>query len=637
MRKRKVLIIAIVITVFLVLIVGGIMFFENKKNNKSDNDVIVKKNVKVITNETDPIKQPIKVTDKELIFTDNPHYSKKDVIVAGILDNAPTGFIRKVLSVEKDDSQYIVHTEYAVLTDVFEELHLTKEFIFTPDGLDETNINGQIRNSTNFQNVTYTKTYPDKQTVDSPMIAKLSTANDNNTDYLFYQEFEEEIENNISLSGSVGFNIWEEMTFDISQGNITFGMALRSETDGELFVGCNNDTEKEYQKELLKKRLPNYEFTISGIPIVVTNELLLDIKGNAKIEGALGTSFGLESENTSGFLYNSKNNKVKDITKKKYLSDGLEWNTEAKVSGESSASALLHLVSKLYDCTGADIAVGISGEANGEVSISVNESIDGLNYAGSIDLAIKPKLQGTLVVSVPVIDKKLIEQPLFRINLKPFWEKNWTSSGNWKLDLENTESSEKTNMNHSYRTKLAEVDMVTLPTFQFDYPDNWTVTTELLHQEPNLMEVITLTNSRGVEITYVNLDAPATDYGRTMYTIDVTKETNSAFVPGYIQAEDLSYLGNFVVSKLKVTGELFMDTDSDYTQIDGAVSYAVLPESYLGVHTEIRNCGYYKGFSFNYFEYPTGCAFFAESPDGSFTKEEEKEVIAILASFREVQ
>lgn len=94
--------------------------------------------------------------------------------------------------------------------------------------------------------------------------------------------------------------------------------------------------------------------------------------------------------------------------------------------------------------------------------------------------------------------------------------------------------------------------MVTVPTFQFDYPDSWSITTEMLHQVPNIMETVTLTNDRGVEVTYVDLDSPAIDYGRTMYTIDVTKEADSAFIPGYIQAEDNSYLGNFIVAKIKV-------------------------------------------------------------------------------------
>ncbi len=639
MKRKNIILIAIIIIFILVFAISGIVLFKfMNKNDKNNNDsIIIKKNVTVITDKTEPKRQPIKVTDDELIFSENPHYSKNDVIVAGIIDAAPEGFIRRVLSIKKNGSQYIVKTEYAVLTDVFEELHLTKNFILTPNGVNETDSNNKsrTRNHDMFQNISYKKTKFNSHDTSSTTNMLLST--DENTGYQFYQEFEEEIEDNISLSGSVGFNIWEELTFDISHNNIAFGLALHNETDGELFLGCNKDAEKNYQKEILKKYLPAYQFMVSGIPIVVTNEVLLDINGNTTIEGSFGTSFGLESENTSGFLYDSKSGKVEDITDKNYLSDGLDWGTEAKMSGECSASALLHLVSKLYGCTGADIAVGISGNANGEVSTSVKKSTDGLNYAGSIDLAIEPKLQGTLVVSVPIIDNKLIEQPLFRVKIKPFWEKHWESSANWKIDLENSEASEDLELKNSYRTKLADVDMVTVPTFQFDYPDSWSITTEMLHQVPNIMETVTLTNDRGVEVTYVDLDSPAIDYGRTMYTIDVTKEADSAFIPGYIQAEDNSYLGNFIVAKIKVTGELSMDTDSEYTQVDGPVSYAVLPESYSGIQEDIRNCGYYKGFSYNYFPYPTGCAFFAESPDGTFTKEEEKEVIAILSSFKEVQ
>lgn len=638
MKKRNIFIIAIFTIFFLLLIISGIVVFKfiNKNDKDSNNDIIIKKNVKVITNETEPERQPIKVTDDELIFSNNPHYSKEDVIVAGILDAAPKGFIRKVLSVEKDDSQYIVHTEYAVLTDVFEELHLTKNFVFTPDGINETDSNGQIGMSADFHNVTQAKAYLDKQTIDLSMISKLSTADDTNTDYLFYKEFEEEIKGNISLTGSVGFNVWEEMTFDISHNDIIFGMALHNETNGELFVGYNDDIieEKKYQKEILKKQLPDFEFMISGIPFVVTNELHLDIKGDAKMEGTFGTSFGLESENTSGFLYNSKNNKVEDITKKEYFSNGLEWSTEAKMSGESSASALLHIVSKLYDCSGTDIAVGISGEANGEVCLSPNESIDGLNYAGSIELAIKPKLQGTLVVSVPVIDKKLIEQPLFRISLNPFWEKHWTSSENWELDLENADTTENTEeLDYTYHTKFGDINMITYPQFAFDYLDGWTISQEEVTQNG---ETVILTNERGVTITFSHIGGVAEGElelgGSTtvMRRVNISKVADSKFMPSYVQGSDYSNLGKFMVAQQKVTGQLYMLLDSDFKDVDGAISYAVLPESRQGIDDDVRHPNIVQ-FAFWYSGY---ISFVAESPNGQFSANEEQELIKILSSFR---
>lgn len=61
--------------------------------------------------------------------------------------------------------------------------------------------------------------------------------------------------------------------------------------------------------------------------------------------------------------------------------------------------------------------------------------------------------------------------------------------------------------------------------------------------------------------------------------------------------------------------------------------YAVLPESSFGIHDSVCGLsGFYEEFSF---QYPNSYAFIAEAPDGTFTAEEEQEVIEILASFRE--
>jgi hypothetical protein len=74
-----------------------------------------------------------------------------------------------------------------------------------------------------------------------------------------------------------------------------------------------------------------------------------------------------------------------------------------------------------------------------------------------------------------------------------------------------------------------------------------------------------------------------------------------------------------------------MDVDSDFSAVDGAISYAVFPESYAGTHYPVGLGGFYNEFAFRY---PALYAFIAESPDGAFTASERSDVIAILASFR---
>ena len=99
----------------------------------------------------------------------------------------------------------------------------------------------------------------------------------------------------------------------------------------------------------------------------------------------------------------------------------------------------------------------------------------------------------------------------------------------------------------------------------------------------------------------------------------------------FLYNPDFSYLGQFVVAKVKCKAKLHVETDSDYTEVDGETFYAVIPESYLGEREFVKQAGDIDELSF---DYPRPHAFIAESPDGKFTEKEEKEVIEILKSFR---
>ena len=189
-------------------------------------------------------------------------------------------------------------------------------------------------------------------------------------------------------------------------------------------------------------------------------------------------------------------------------------------------------------------------------------------------------------------------------------------------------------LNNTYRTKFEEVNMVTYPAFEFDYPSTWNVTED----DTQGQEIVTISNERGVTVTYSHLEAPVGQgvsggSGVYMSRVEATKADDSNFIPGYVQATDYSGLGKFVVAKLKQTGEMDMKNDSDFKDIDGKTAYAVMPESQLGVFDSVRNA-YCIEFGF---EYAGGLSFIAEAPEDGFTKQEEKAVIKILKSFRVVE
>lgn len=205
-----------------------------------------------------------------------------------------------------------------------------------------------------------------------------------------------------------------------------------------------------------------------------------------------------------------------------------------------------------------------------------------------------------------------------------------------KTPEKKNKNKKKTKKTHNYVTTYGERNKVSAPDFAFDYPDGWSITSE---DQPALNtmpweEQIILSNKRGVEITFTRwIVHNIGGGGRFMYEFELSKVAESAFIPDYPNGTDrnMSYLAPFMVAKVKGTGELFMDTDEVFTSIDGEESYAVVPESYTGSQIAVGDSGFQEML---WFEYPQPVSFIAQAPDGRFSKDEEKEVIAILSSFR---
>ena len=459
MKKRNKRIFWVVVLLVLVSFSTlSVLGYKKSHNNKDkDENNVVKDNVKIITEESD--KQPILVEDDKITFDSNPRYKKGDVIVSGITSSAPNGFIRNVTGVQKTKGKYIIQTEPAVLTDVFEKAHIYKRI-----ELAESQNESESYHIKNMNAVT-------NELQSSNILCKIEDE-DNGTDYMFGKSFEEK-EDPVSLSGEAGTSAWVEVSIDIVHGDIKCGIAIRTKEGAKASLECSASYSKELEKQLLTKKLPDYQFIVAGIPIVVTNELEIYTEAEINLEGNIGVSYELTAETTQGFNYNSKTGKVEEINKVTCESDGLQWNT-ISISGDTSMGSSVHLITKLYDASGMDMSLKIAGKAEGEAKVTTNKELDG--YAGSLDLSIVPEIKGEIVVDTPVFDKNLLKQPLFEAALKPLWEKHWESSVNWQDDLQwkendkNEESQETTKV--SYSNEYFEVIVPE------SWEGEWTVTEE---------------------------------------------------------------------------------------------------------------------------------------------------------------
>lgn len=629
--KRKNVLLGTVIAIVLILMISVVVVAvqNGNKKKKDTGEIIVKDHVYTITEGNEFENALSDVSENQLVFDKNLKYKKGDIIVAGIIDEARDGFIRKVIKTEKKDDRYIVETEPAFLTDVFEKAHVVKTIRLTENGVKESDENSPQVSSDNPSSAL--KKVSKEENTDYSVMKLSDTDNEEEEDKdlgaSFHTSFEEDINNITTIRGEAGFDIWLELELEIANGDIVFGIVAKNETGAELHLTCSEEMEKEIERVVFQKRLPRYEFKVSGIPIVLTNELETVLGAGAEMEGSIEIDFDVSSQNAYGFIYDSRKGKVSEIKEDNSDTNGLNWNTAVQVTGTGTADVSLHLITKLYGSTGVDMGIGVQGKATGEAKLSAKPDIGG--YAGRLELAIAPKVDGTLVVEVPVIDEKLAEQELFEKELKPFWEEEWKSSHDWKADLEWSETGEK---GKTYITRFGEVNAITYPAFQFDIPFGWEVTAEEVRSDG---ETVAISNNRGVTVTYSHLSVPVGDQATggsaaNMLRVEATEVAESSFKPGYVQATDHSDMGRFVVAKLKTTGELDMMNDSDFTEIDGRVAYAVIPESQLGIDEAVRN-PYFVEYGFNY---SGGISLIAEAPEDGFTEREEKQVIEILQSFR---
>ncbi len=420
-KKIKYIIIAVIIT--LLVVAGVIILIINNADRTKIYD-----NVRVISDESGQNEILVNVEADRLIFKENPGYATGDVLVSGITENTPGGFIRKVVSVSQEGDQYILETEPGLITDVFEEVHIEKTFLLSEEGATE------IKDS----DIAFSNSLND--IINSSVVAATGITRSNNPlfddgDYVFNLEEEFNIANFLSVETEIGFGLKLDFKLEIEKGDVVLGLTVHNAVGGEIFLGLSEELKKEFEKEFISKMLPSIQFMVGYVPVVITNEMSIALEGEANISGKLGTTIELEAEKIVGFEYNSETNKVVEINENNYLADGMKWSVGGSVKGEVEAGIFIHLTSKLYGSTGIDIAVGVKGSASAELESTVDTEGSYEDCVGRIDLEVGPEVEGSIVVTVPIVDYELADLKIFETDLPALWEKHWVSSDNWEEEL----------------------------------------------------------------------------------------------------------------------------------------------------------------------------------------------------------
>lgn len=448
----------ITIGLIVLIVIGFIVFAVENDGDKSTNEqIVVKDNVYVLDEDSIDAKDVVGVEESRIIFGEKVDYKTGDIIVSGVTEKAPYGFIRKVKDVFVENNCCVVETDYGVLTDVFEELHVEKEFILSEKGIKE-NLTEESNDSNKILALACAGGIANAMGE-----KKEDKVSEDESKYEFGYPLDYRICENISLSGDVGMNLKLEVKLDIEDEEVMLGIFLHNELGGVIALGCEKSEEMElFEKTLFSKGLPSIQFIVGGIPVVITNEMTVTAEGNVKIEGNIETKLELESSNMSGFVYSSKTDEVIEVKENVYLSDGIKWATDIGVSGEAKVGIYLHLTSKLYDSTGADIACGVEGNLRGNVNLK------GIQYEGCLNMAIRPVLEGKIIVTIPVLDRRLTERTIFEVELPALWEKEWKSDENPIVKVQGdmqyiayfTDSVREVDGNYTARGELLGMDYI---------------------------------------------------------------------------------------------------------------------------------------------------------------------------------
>lgn len=616
-RKRIILIISFVLVIIVVICI--ILFFSIRTKN---DDVKIYDNVITITSEdVDAI--PLQVNEDNLVYSTEQKYKTGDVIVAGILPTSPNGFIRKVIGVKNENGQYIVETTNAYLSDVFEKAHIEK-YITLSDT--EANVNNSLSNSTFTAMI-------------NPQTASVGIqANDDKTT-TFLIDFNKEIADYLSVNGKVELTPVLFVKLDIENKETQFTMSLKNKSMGDMNIVLGTGDNFEQSINIYEKDLKAIEFSIGPVPIVITNSISLDIDLSGSISGDITTTVKLDNFSNRGFTYDSNTQKITEINETSYDDNdkNITWKTESNAEATFEAGLSLSLTSKLYDVFGGTLTGGVAGNESCNVCISPYEKFNGLNYAGNVALSVVPSIKGEIIVDTPLIDENLLSQTLFEVSLKPLWEKSWSSSDTWK---DNIQTVINKTMKRIYTTKRTETYKCEQPEFSFKYPNGWNLVKDEL---TDTYELGVIENERGVSVTFCECNSgfASTNYGGG-YRLDVAKVSEikkSSFVPDWISGTDYSSIGDFVIAKVEVYGYYNMKSENEsfvkHSKDDIYTYYAIVPKTktieFDGL-IQFKGLGYWDALSWNY---PSPVATIAESPDGTFTTQEEREVIAILSSFKE--
>ena len=245
------------------------------------------------------------------------------VIVAGITEKTPYGFLYKVLAVFKTSSNILVDVRRASLDEAIKETDFKGEIDF---GVDKDGNLVEMR----------------RKSAEGPGAVTIQASETKSCG------------SNCSMGVDIKYAV--TFIFDTKIKNFKLQraeMSLEQQADITLRQAITDGTGKINSDKLIAStRLPSIAFYIAGIPVVFTNALEAFVKTTANAEGNLTAEYSLSGRSKFGFKYE---NGLQPIHELGFTEN---FSLDQSMSGYARVGILLGVNTMLYDAVGLTLRAG---------------------------------------------------------------------------------------------------------------------------------------------------------------------------------------------------------------------------------------------------------------------------------------
>ena len=400
MKKKAITIIAGVVAVVMVVGLISMLAINNQENELSTEYVILEKNVSVVTNETEESEQPYKIDANHLYYKSKPNLKKDDVVVSGIIEAAPTGFMRKIVNIEKLNGEYVVETMQANFSDVFKEVNFQDSIDLTKDtNSPEVKPQGKLL---------------------TPKVTPLSYDSESNVFLKINEKTIDEDKIYALVNGSFDLKIHPKL--QVTDGNTFFDLSWENGIDSSIYFFNREDINGTIEKELRSYTFMPREFYIGAVPVVLTNEVSVKFKVNGTITGEVSVDLEINDKISQGFEYDSIEKSYAQNDSTEIIKNNVDLVVHGPVNTDATIGMFVESKTTLYDSLSVKNHSGLTAGIIGGIRIdNTVKSTNGIRY-GTIETVVFADNVVEFVPGEPLCESSLDEPIILEREDEYLWE-----------------------------------------------------------------------------------------------------------------------------------------------------------------------------------------------------------------------